>query len=114
MPDFFVSAPDISGFESPKRILSQKLGIGPGVGAIVNIQECSSVSLALLGVVNKLPSLFIEKVNMVTATTDQQSEYLFNANLRYPLIYIQDFGHGRNKSLKTCIILAVFFSRLHT
>ena len=67
-----------------------------GVGALINIQECSSVLLAPPGVVNKLPPLFFEKVNVVTVTVTvtvgQQPEYLFNANLRYPLIYIQDFG----------------------
>ncbi|EAO2687450.1 hypothetical protein E2X65_20360 [Salmonella enterica] len=89
---FFVSAPDILGLESPKKISSQRFGMWPGVGALINIQECSSVLLAPPGVVNKLPPLFFEKVNVVTATAGQQSEYLFNADLRYPLIYIQDFG----------------------
>ncbi|WP_249357591.1 hypothetical protein [Citrobacter sp. wls619] len=89
---FFVSAPDILGLETPKKISSQRFGMWPGVGALINIQECSSVLLAPPGVVNKLPPLFFEKVNVVTATAGQQSEYLFNADLRYPLIYIQDFG----------------------
>jgi len=89
---FFVSAPDILGLETPKKISSQRFGMWPGVGALINIQECSSVLLAPPGVVNKLPPLFFDKVKVVTATAGQQSEYLFNTNLRYPLIYIQDFG----------------------
>ncbi|EAB8210441.1 hypothetical protein FGH87_26160 [Salmonella enterica] len=89
---FFVSAPDILGLESPKKISSQRFGMWPGVGVLINIQKCSPVLLAPPGVVNKLPSLFFEKVNVITATASQQPEYLFNADLRYPFIYIQDFG----------------------
>lgn len=62
------------------------------MGAIINIQECSSLLLVLPGIVNKLPLLFFDKINVFTATACQQPEYLFNANLRYSLIYIQDFG----------------------
>ncbi|EOF6573149.1 hypothetical protein ACK1H1_003870 [Salmonella enterica] len=64
----------------------------PGVGALINVQECSSVLFAPPGIIKKLPPLFTEKVNVITATTSQQFDYLFNADLQYPLIYIRDFG----------------------
>ncbi|EDX3117326.1 hypothetical protein AB1D72_003873 [Salmonella enterica subsp. enterica serovar Carswell] len=89
---FFVSVPDILGLESPQKISSQKFGLWPGVGALINVQEHSSVLFAPPGVIKKLPPLFTETVNVVTATTSQQFEYLFNADLQYPLIYIRDFG----------------------
>ncbi|UYW73763.1 hypothetical protein OFY05_21165 [Pseudocitrobacter faecalis] len=89
---FFASVPEIMGLENPRRTSAQKFGMWPGVGAIIDIQACSAVLLAPPGVVNKLPPAFFDKVNVVTATGSQQPEYLFSADLRYPLIYIRDFG----------------------
>lgn len=90
---FYVSAPAILGVESPKNpAKSQKFGMWPGVGALINIQDLSAVLLAPPGVVNKFPPAFFDKVNVITATVGEQFEYLFDANLQYPLIYIQDFG----------------------
>lgn len=89
---FFASAPEIMGLENPGRTSAQKFGMWPGVGAVIDVQACSAVLLAPPGVVNKLPPPFFDKVNVVTATGSQQPEYLFSADLRYPLIYIRDFG----------------------
>lgn len=90
---FFVSAPEILGIENPARpTTSQKFGMWVGVGALINVHELSAILLAPPGVVNKLPAAFLDKVQVVTATTGQQINYLFEADLQYPLIYIQDFG----------------------
>lgn len=89
---FFASAPEIMGLENPGRTSAQKFGMWPGVGAVIDVQACSAVLLAPPGVVNKLPPVFFDKVNVATATGSQQPEYLFSADLRYPLIYIRDFG----------------------
>ncbi|MFY2738301.1 hypothetical protein [Pseudocitrobacter faecalis] len=40
----------------------------------------------------KLSAVFFDKVNVITATTAQQTDYLFNADLQYPFIYIRAFG----------------------
>lgn len=90
---FFVSAPDILGIEnSRKPTTSQKFGMWSGVGAVINVNDLSVVLLAPPGVVKKLPAAFFDKVNVITATVSQQIDYLFSADLHYPLIYIHDFG----------------------
>lgn len=63
-----------------------------GVGALINVRELSAILLAPPGMVNKLSAAFFDKVQVVTATTGQQIHYLFEADLQYPIIYIQDFG----------------------
>ncbi|WP_042857922.1 hypothetical protein [Dickeya sp. NCPPB 3274] len=90
---FFVSAPEIMGVENPKKPnTGQKFGMWSGVGALINVNECSSVLLAPPGVVEKLPSEFFDMIKVVTATSGQHLEYLFKADLEYPIIYIRDFG----------------------
>lgn len=90
---FFVSAPDILGVENPKKpATSQKFGMWSGVGAVINVNDLRVVLLAPPGVVKKLPAAFLDKVNVVTATTRQHMDYLFNTDLQYPLIYIREFG----------------------
>lgn len=42
--------------------------------------------------VKKLPAVFFDKVNVITATTAQQTDCLFTADLQYPFIYIRAFG----------------------
>ncbi|PXI44554.1 hypothetical protein [Klebsiella pneumoniae] len=49
-------------------------------------------SLAPQGVVNKLPEHFFDHVEVITATSGQHLEYLFNTELKFPLIYIHNFG----------------------
>ncbi|WP_406947042.1 hypothetical protein [Klebsiella variicola] len=90
---FFVSAPELMGVENPKKpTTGQKFGMWSGVGAVINLENNSAVLLAPQGVVNKLPTHFFEAVNVVTATSGQHLEYLFNTNLKFPIIYIQNFG----------------------
>ncbi|EDT2962812.1 hypothetical protein EL09_15190 [Salmonella enterica subsp. enterica] len=90
---FFVSAPGILGIENPKKpTTSQKFGMWSGVGALINVNNLSAVLFAPPGVVNKLPASFLEQVTVITATTSQQMDYLFNSDLQYPLIYIREFG----------------------
>ncbi|MDH8543949.1 hypothetical protein QIH15_27410, partial [Klebsiella pneumoniae] len=61
-----------------------------GVGAVINVEDNSSVLLAPQGVVNKLPEHFFDHVEVITATSGQHLEYLFNTELKFPLIYIQN------------------------
>ncbi|EIX9725592.1 TPA: hypothetical protein UL576_004046 [Klebsiella pneumoniae] len=90
---FFTSAPDVMGVENPKKpTTGQKFGMWSGVGAIIEINTLRAVLFAPPGVVAKLPPAFFEKVNVVTATTGQHLQYLFNTNIEYPAIYVQDFG----------------------
>ncbi|WP_081331531.1 hypothetical protein [Raoultella ornithinolytica] len=90
---FFVSAPALMGVENPRKpTTGQKFGMWSGVGAVINLEDNSAVLLAPQGVVNKLPTHFFEAVNVVTATSGQHLEYLFNTNLKFPIIYIQNFG----------------------
>ncbi|WP_228700885.1 hypothetical protein, partial [Klebsiella pneumoniae] len=56
------------------------------------VEDNSSVLLAPQGVVNKLPEHFFDHVEVITATSGQHLEYLFNTELKFPLIYIQNFG----------------------
>ncbi|EBZ5771630.1 hypothetical protein EC412_04995 [Salmonella enterica subsp. enterica serovar Redlands] len=63
-----------------------------GVGALISVNNLSSVLLAPPGVVNKLPEAFLRQINVVTATTSQHIDYLLNTDLQYPVIYIQNFG----------------------
>lgn len=90
---FFASAPDIMGVENPKKPnTGQKFGMWSGVGAIIEINTLRAVLFAPPGVVAKLPPAFFEKVEVVTATSGQHLQYLFNTSINYPAIYIQDFG----------------------
>jgi hypothetical protein len=90
---FFVSAPELMGVENPKKpTTGQKFGMWSGVGAVINVEDNSSVLLAPQGVVNKLPEHFFDHVEVITATSGQHLEYLFNTELKFPLIYIQNFG----------------------
>ncbi|WP_201281976.1 hypothetical protein [Klebsiella pneumoniae] len=51
---FFVSAPELMGVENPKKpTTGQKFGMWSGVGAVINVEDNSSVLLAPQGVVNK-------------------------------------------------------------
>ncbi|MDZ0180509.1 hypothetical protein [Klebsiella quasipneumoniae] len=90
---FFISAPQLMGVENPKKpTTGQKFGMWSGVGTVINVADNTSVLLAPQGVVNKLPGHFFDLVEVVTATSGQHLEYLFNASLQFPLIYIQNFG----------------------
>lgn len=90
---FFISAPDIMGIENLyKPTTGQKFGMWSGVGALISVNNLSSVLLAPQGVINKLPEIFLRQVNVVTATTSQHIDYLLNTDLQYPVIYIQNFG----------------------
>ncbi|EBQ2140033.1 hypothetical protein A7K77_22185, partial [Salmonella enterica] len=56
---FFISAPDIMGIEAPsKPKTSQKFGMWPGVGALINASTLNAVLFAPPGVVKKLPVAF--------------------------------------------------------
>ncbi|EAS1759775.1 hypothetical protein OY11_18110 [Salmonella enterica] len=90
---FFVSAPDILGIENLKKPkASQKFGMWSGVGALIAVHNLSATLLAPPGVISKLPAAFPEKIKLVTLTTGQHMDYVFNTALQYPLIYIRDFG----------------------
>lgn len=59
---FFVSVPDMLGIENPARpTVSQKFGMWPSVGALINVDDLSSVLFAPPGVVKKLPAIFLTK-----------------------------------------------------
>ncbi|WP_176691625.1 hypothetical protein [Superficieibacter electus] len=90
---FFVPAPDILGIENLKKPkTSQKFGMWSGVRALIAVHNLSATLLAPPGVISKLPAAFPEKIKLVTLTTGQHMDYLFNTALQYPLIYIRDFG----------------------
>ncbi|HDZ8013018.1 TPA: hypothetical protein RUS85_003650 [Citrobacter amalonaticus] len=99
---YFVSAPEVLGIENPKRITtSQKFGMWPGVGALINVNDLSAILFAPPGVVKKLPVTFFDNVQVITATTAQHIDYLFHADLQYPFIYIQEFGRKTSELIRS-------------
>ena len=67
---FFVSAPELMGVENPKKpTTGQKFGMWSGVGAVINVEDNSSVLLAPQGVVNKLPEHFFDHVRPPAVST---------------------------------------------
>lgn len=99
---FFASAPDIMGVENPKKpTTGQKFGMWSGVGAIVEINTLRAVLFAPPGVVAKLPPAFFDMVEVVTATSGEHLQYLFNTKINYPAIYIQDFGRKTSELIRS-------------
>ncbi len=99
---YFTSAPELMGVENPKRPdTGQKFGMWSGVGAIIDVAKRKAILFAPPGVVVKLPPAFFEQVEVVTATSGQHLQYLFENDIAFPAIYIQNFGRKTSELIRS-------------
>jgi hypothetical protein len=91
---FSVGDVDITGIESIRgkgNKVPNKFGMWPGVSAAIEVEGDRAVLLAPQGVYDKLPASFLEQIETHALPKSSRIPWVVN-NLKFPLVYIADFG----------------------